>query len=204
MNLHWRVLFVGFTLAALSLLTACASRLHVSEVSIPDAVPLSQFSTYRWQPELLQAAVPGERVDSGFNVLIQQEMDKAMVSLGYTRADDDGGAIILAFQLTISESVATIIAPPKYLDTRYRELTYGLRWRFADGEVPVRLELFTPAEEVIYFSEGTLHIGAFTPEYDPLWHAMGHKVLNTAHTTTEHRRALQRIVAQIMRRFPAP
>ncbi len=203
MNLRGRALFVGCTLAALSLLTACTSRLHVSEVSIPDAVPLSQFSTYRWQPELLQMAAPEERIDSGFNTLIRQEMDKAMESLGYTRADDDASAIILAFQLTISEAQATFIERPKYDDTQYEELSYGLRWRFADGEVPVQLERFTPAEEVMYFSEGTLHIGAFTPAHDPLWHAMGHKILNRAHTTKEHRKSLQRTVEQIMQRFPA-
>jgi len=184
------------------LLAGCASNLHIRQVTITDAADVRSFSTYRWQYGLLEEATSEERVDIQYTTVIQQTMDHSMQSLGYTRADDDESALILAFQLTIDDVVEGHrgIQASRPIDDK---VEYGLQWRLPKGASPVKLGFLSSPDEVIYFSEGTLHVGAFAPDKSPLWHVMGHEIFDSSHPLQEHQVVLQKTVREIMQKFPS-
>lgn len=191
----------GFLVGALISLSACVAGLHVKEVEIANAASPATFTTYRWALSLMREATVEEHTETRYSEMIQSAMDRVLRHHGYRRADDDAEAMIVAFQITVKDSVETHESMT-VTDPLDETLNYGLRWRLSAGDKPLRLERMSPAEEIRYLEEGTLHIGAFAPDQSPLWHAMGHKIVNRSHMEDEHRAVLEKSVARILARFP--
>lgn len=182
-------------------LFACAPALHVNEIPIAASVEPSRYASYHWDGVILNEDRIDESVDVSFDELIQQTVDVALQAKGYARSEADRDSMIIAIQLTVKDT-SEAFQPTTTTDPQDESQSYGLRWRFPVGESPVDLQRMTPVSEISYFSEGILHIGAFTPGKELIWHAMGHKILVKSHSPEEHEATLRRTVAEIMRRFP--
>ncbi len=184
------------------LLTACAQDLHIRQVPLDSGDSPSCYATYRWDTAMLRHDAMGERVDPSFDVVIRQAVDAALRKKGYSLSADADGAMILSVQLTVREDVKAYPAFSK-TDPEDESLGYGLHWRLPNGSSAVNFGPLPPSEKVSLLAEGTLHIGAFNPRQDPLWHVMGHKVLERDHHSPErHVDTLRRTVQTIMADFP--
>ncbi len=180
---------------------ACTPGVHVQHVKVSAAQPPASFATYRWNQRMMRDADLEQRAEPDYEDVIRAAVDTALQARGYRQQPDDGAAMIVAFLMTARYNVAAY-SPQHVSDTLDERQEYGLRWRLPSGKGPVRAERRTPADQVTFLREGTLHIGAFTPDGAPIWHAMGHKVLDSRHSKDEHSAVLAAAVERIMRRFP--
>lgn len=187
--------------ALLILVSGCSPGIHVRQVDVNARQSPLDYATYRWVPTLLQEGAAEEIPDVQYSRAIRAEIDRALAHSGYLKVDDDESAMIVDFQLTVKKSEAyESLANKDQLDETLR---YGLRWRLPTGDKPLRIERMTPEEEILYLEEGTLHIAVFSPDRMPLWHSMGHKLLDPSHTLEEHQVVLEESVAKMLARFPS-
>lgn len=188
-------------LIILMILTGCVSSIDVEEVPIANSMDISVFSTYRWDRSSLVTIAPDERAATDYGVIIIDEIDKMLAALGYSKVDDGTADITMDFRVTIKDLVAQFVEEDSIDIIEYKS-PYGLQWRFGKDDQPVHLEMATPAAELAYYEEGTLHIGAFDLEKKLAWHAMAHKIINKKHLPVEHEKVLRQKVRLIMTRFP--
>ncbi len=191
----------GFVWPLVAVLAACVPDLHIREERFEGLDTPSQYATYRWDETMLYEKKSEESVDTSFNALIRQSVDSALESRGYTRSNGDNAAMILSIQLTVNEKVEAFPAF-NTTDPEDETISYGLLWRLPAGRSAKNLEHLSPTAEITFLTEGVLHIGAFSPRKEPIWHAMGHKVLEHSHSPEMHGAALQQAVKELMGRFP--
>ena len=185
------------------LLAGCATDLHIRQVSLESTDSPQCYAAYRWDESILRDDRLDEIIDPSFDLVIQQAVDDVLKEKGYQEVSEDtGSAMILSVQLTVQEAVESYPAV-NTTDVANEATLYGLQWRLPAGNSQVKLARMPSEEQVTTLVEGTLHIGAFNPEKFPMWHVMGHRILERDHHSPEkHIATLQRTVRAIMSRFP--
>ena len=180
----------------------CASDLHIRQVSLESTDSPQCYAAYRWDESMLRHDRLNETIDPAFDLVIQEAVDSALADKGYQLANDSESAMILSIQFTVQEAVESYPAV-NTTDLADETTLYGLQWRLPAGDSQVKLGRMPSEEQVTTLVEGTLHIGAFNPGRLPIWHVMGHRILERDHHSPEkHIATLRRTVEEIMNRFP--
>ena len=187
---------------------------HVEFVDVGAARDPASFTLYRWEDGLLDdEAQPGERVENRYLIALQGEVDRAMEEHGFTRsAATREDVLILAVALTVERPPPTIVDPapvtPAPLhqggDVRSDQDAYdgfGLRWVIDDARFRRVRPVQGRAEQLL--ADGTLHLGAFSPDGTPLWHAMAHQPLSVRADAGERTRQTRMLARALMRDFPS-
>ncbi|MBL4679122.1 MAG: DUF4136 domain-containing protein [Pseudomonadales bacterium] len=197
MKYIFKIVLVQIVLLSIS---SCVFSIRVVDEVIVDPGDLSNAKTYCWDDGSLGNVAPGEKNSSEFSATIRDEIDLSLAGFGYRKSVQCPADMTVALRVTIKENIAAYssLLADSDDDVSY----YGIQWRFSGEEKAVIVEKATPQEEVTFYDEGTLHVGAFDANRKLSWHVSAYKIIDKTHTSARHKEVLRKTVRAIMQKFP--
>lgn len=196
------ILPLALWLPSLLLIASCASSIRVVNERVDDPGDISVAKTYCWDNGTLTGVAVGERRSSQYSSVIKKEIDANLIRLGYQKNKVCPADMMVGFRVTIRDDVEGH-SPQMPFENDDLSSDFGLKWRFGGGERAVGIERATPANEVTFYEEGTLHIGVFDRNRKMSWHVSARKIIDKSHLPNEHYEVLRKTVGLAMKAFPS-
>jgi len=191
-----------FVFTSLLFLGGCVSSLHVTHHPVPQATQVPGFQTYCWAQGKAQQAIscvaPTGGHHSFFDTTIRAQVNESLEAKGYRDSPCETADFFIDYRLGVHEEVT---AADKGTEDSLHD--YGARWTFGK-QANVQYEgLAKPEEKFITVQHGTLHIAAFSPTEELLWHGEAHKVLSERDTDAIRLKTIRKATHKVMTYFPA-
>lgn len=191
--------------AALLMLSACSSRVQVTEHPTGRESTISTFSSYCWaednnEESALEKVAPTGGHHQVFDSAIREVIDNSLAQKHYRKGACAHAEFIVDYRVGLHEDVAVVDAT--VTDDTDSANPYGPQWRIGDDSSVTYEGIAEPEEEIITVRHGTVHVAAFSSNNRLLWHRSGEKLLNEQTSEAERESSLRQSIAEIMDSFP--
>jgi hypothetical protein len=195
---HFRHLF---TLGGILLLGGCASGIQVTHHPLAAESNLPGMHTYCWAigkaEDAMECLAPAAGHNKFFDPTVRASINEALEAKGYIPGDCATADFMIDYRMGIHEDVAAVDVSAE--DPLH---DYGARWSFGK-QADIHYEGLTqPEETLITVQHGALHIAAFTPAGELLWHSESHKVLSERETDSNRLKTIRKASDGAMKYFP--
>lgn len=185
-------------------ITACSTRVLVTEYPTDRESQLAGFSTYCWVDEanregVLEKIEPTGGHHNVFDPIIRMTINSDLSEKGYTQSDCSTANFQIDYRMGLHEDVAAVDATFDSSPVN----PYGPRWSIGDDREVTYEGLAKPDEYIITVRHGTLHIAAFTTTNKILWHSSAEKTLNEKESIEMRKAGIKTAVQKVMTGFPA-
>lgn len=191
----------GFIILGALFLSSCASYIHTETRPIDAPGDISEGIYYQWTDSALSLMAPTEQVSSSFSDAIRAEVNQSLNDRGYQEATETEPDFYIDAVLTLSREEAQRVEA-NALSDQEEFLQYGLKWKLSPNQRILKPAPNYPTQELTYYQNGTLHIGAFDSAGLIAWHGEAHKIIEMTHTPNEHRAVLREAARRLMLKFP--
>lgn len=191
--------------ATLLTVSACSSRVQVTEHPTGRESTLSSFGSYCWAEDnneegALEKVAPTGGHHQVFDSSIRDVVDASLAKKHYQKTACANAEFIIDYRVGLHEDIAVVDAT--VTDDTTSANPYGPQWRIGEDNSMTYEGIAEPEEDIITVRHGTIHIAAFSNSNQLLWHRSGEKMLNEQASDSEREASLRRAVADIMDDFP--
>jgi hypothetical protein len=184
------------------MLSGCVSSLQVTHHPLPQESRIPAFETYCWaqgqNQEAIACVAPTGGHHNFFDTTIRAEINESLETQGYRTSPCETADFFIDYRLGVHEEITAV---DKSAEDSLHD--YGARWTFGK-QADIHYEgLAKPEETFIAVQHGTLHIAAFSPAEELLWHSEAHKVLSERDTDATRLKTIRDATDKAMSYFPA-
>src|SRR5690606_8892592 len=131
-----------------------------------------------------------------FDTTLRAEINESLEEKGYRSSPCETADFFIDYRLGVHADIATV---DKSAEDSLHD--YGARWSFGK-QADIHYEgLVKPEETFITVQHGTLHIAAFSPAEELLWHGEAQKVLSEKDTDTVRLSMIRNAADKVMKHF---
>jgi len=186
----------------LSLLAACSTGIQVFEYSTGNEAGLPAMAQYCWAGDGAETLMKTIETAGGhhpfFDSTVRAAINDTLTAKGYRQSSCREADFLIDYRMGLHEDIAANDASTE--DTLH---DYGLKWRIGNDASLEYQGLSRPDEVIITVRHGTLHIAAFKPDGQLLWHGSAEKTLNERDTDDQRLATVHEAAQKVLDRFPA-
>ena len=195
----------ALTFSALLLLGACASDIKVTHHSLENEKQLARLDSYCWAinkaDEAMEALAPGGGRNALFDPSVRASINESLEEKGYRLVACKDAAFMVDYRMAIHSDVAASDASVEN-SPQSSIHDYGFKWKINEQADLEYKGLSQPEDILITVQHGTLHIAAFTPVGQLLWHGSAEKVLSERESERDRLKSVRRATEGTMEHFP--